>query len=225
MKKLVSLLLTFAVVFTLCGCGNSKKAFFLSKDAYDKVTTAYEITDEFGSDVYEAWRLAIYEKDTVKKGGTKYLSNELNLTEAELNEGTAYALATVAGNNWGEMDESEKDIYRTSVKANSGYVFSLYSEVLFSFCIQCVVGAYVTNGEVEEAQQSLDEAKSLMKELSDKYSDYEHYPSLKGYYTTTKSFFDFCQAPTGSFNQLVDTMNNYRNAVRDYKADLDYIFE
>ena len=47
-------------------------------------------------------------------------------------------------------------------------------------------------GAGKKAQTALNEAKAQMKELSEKYSDYEHYPNLKGYYTTTSSFFDFC---------------------------------
>ena len=64
-----------------------------------------------------------------------------------------------------------------------------------------------------------------MKKLSEKYSDYEHYPNLKGYYTTTKSFFDFCQNPTGSFAQYKNMLNDYRNEACDYISVLDYIFE
>ena len=77
----------------------------------------------------------------------------------------------------------------------------------------------------EEAQNVLNNAKTQMKELSERYSDYEHYPNLKGYYTTTSSFFDFCQNPTGSFEQVKDTINDYKNEARDYISDLDYIFE
>ena len=206
----------------------SKRAFTVSKDAYDEITKAYEITNDFGVNVYEVWRQAIYEKNSVLEGGIEYLSEKLSLTKDELYEGAAYAMATGGGSkDWNEIDDTEKDVYRAVVRSDDSGIFSFYdnNNFLFSFCIKCVVGAYVTNGEIEEAQKALDNAKSLMKELSEKYSDYEHYPNLKGYYTTTKSFFDFCQSPTGSFNQLVDTMNNYRNAVRDYKADLDYIFE
>lgn len=64
-----------------------------------------------------------------------------------------------------------------------------------------------------------------MKKMSEKYSDYEHYPSLKKYYTETKSYFDFCKAPTGSFEQVKTTINDYRNDIREYVSDLDYIFE
>lgn len=78
---------------------------------------------------------------------------------------------------------------------------------------------------MDEVQTALNTAKEQMKELSDKYSDYEHYPNLKGYYTTTSSFFDFCQNPTGSFEQMKNTINDYKNEARDYISDLDYIFE
>ena len=64
-----------------------------------------------------------------------------------------------------------------------------------------------------------------MKTLSEKYSDYEHYPALKGYYTTTDAFFDFCQNPSGSFEQVKTTINDYRNDCRSYNKDLNYIFE
>lgn len=79
-----------------------------------------------------------------------------------------------------------------------------------------VSGAYAANGETAKAQ---------MKNLSENYSDYEHYPNLKGFYTTTSSFFDFCQNPTGSFEQVKTTINDYRNKARGYISDLDYIFE
>ena len=78
---------------------------------------------------------------------------------------------------------------------------------------------------MKTAQTTPDEAKVLMKKLSKMYSDYEHYPNLKGYYTTTKSFFDFCQNPTGSFAQYKNMLNDYRNEACDYISDLDYILE
>lgn len=71
----------------------------------------------------------------------------------------------------------------------------------------------------------MESAKTQMRALSEKYSDYEHYPNLKGYYTTTSSYFEFCQNPEGTFEQVQDTINDYRNKARDYKSDLDYIFE
>ena len=95
----------------------------------------------------------------------------------------------------------------------------------WEFCVDAICCAYIMNGNADEAQAALDAAKTQMKELSQEYSDYEHYPNLKGYYTTTSSFFDFCLNPSGSFEQVKDTINDYRNDAREYISDLDYIFE
>ena len=225
MKKIVSLILVFAMSAGLCACGGEEKsAFNTSKAAYDKVSAAYQITAEFGSDIYEAWRLGIYEDDEVLSSGAKYLATELSLSETEIKEGIAYVLAVeVYGKEWDSLSDSEKKEYMNMAAKSS--VFRAFEDNLFSFCVMIVSGAYVVNGKAAEVQTSLDDAKSLMKDLSEKYSDYEHYPNLKGYYTTTKSFFEFCQNPTGSFEQVKTTINDYKNEARDYISDLDYIFE
>lgn len=199
-----------------------KKAliFVLASEAYNYIEQAYTITERFGSDLYEAWRLGIYEDDEILDGGVNYLAKELSLSESELADGVAYTLITSFGEDWDSTSEEDKDLYRKNTTA----VFKIFEDSLFSFCVQIVSSAYVVNGEAEDAKNALDSAKTDMKEMSDKYSDYEHYSSLKGYYTTTNAFFEFCQNPTGSFNQVVDTMNNYRNDARSYRNDLNYIF-
>ena len=222
MKKLTAivLVLVMCVSMTACGGGN-KKAFEASKAAYDNVDIAYEITEQFGSDLYEAWRLGIYDDDEILEDGVAYLATELSLSEDELKEGVGYVIAEMTGEDWSEMSDEDK----ATITENTDIIFGLMEDNLFSFCVMVVTGAYTANGKVEEAQNALNAAKAQMKELSEKYSDYEHYPNLKGYYTTTSSFFDFCQNPTGSFEQVKDTINDYKNEARDYISDLDYIFE
>lgn len=217
-KKLLVLSLAMVMAILLVACGG-QKAFDTSKVAYEKVDTAYKITEEMASDMYEAWRMGIYDDDKIS---VEYLASELNISEAELTEGIVYALYSLSPETtYEEASEEDKEVLRES----ADYYFLLFEDDLFSACVEAVIGAYTVNGKVEEAQVALDEAKGYMKELSDKYSDYEHYPNLKGYYTTTSSFFDFCQNPSGSFEQVKDTINDYKNEARDYSSDLDYIFE
>lgn len=219
MKKMVALLLVFSLSISLCACSGSKKAFEVSKDAYDNVDVAYEITEQFGEDIYEAWRVGIYEKDDIS---VNLLASELNLSEEEIIEGIVYTFASMSSDkSYEEISEEDKQVIRDAADV----YFSMFNDSLFSACVMAVTGAYNVNGKVDEAQNALDEAKLQMKELSEKYSDYEHYPNLKGYYTTTSSFLDFCQNPTGSFEQVKETINEYRNEARDYISDLDYIFE
>lgn len=199
----------------------SKKTFEASKAAYDNIDIAYEITERFGSDIYEAWRVGIYDDDEILDYGVAHLATELSLSAEEIRTGVAYTIVKLLDENWDEMSDDDKKKYIN----RADDFFELMEDDLFSFCVMCVSGAYAANGKVEEAQTALDAAKAQMKELSQEYSDYEHYPNLKGYYTTTSSFFDFCNNPTGSFEQVKDTVNDYKNDARDYISDLDYIFE
>ena len=221
MKRIISLFLVIVICFTFTACGKDKKAFEISKAAYDNIDIAYEITEQIGSDIYEAWRLGIYDKDEIVDDGAKHLASELSLSAEEIKAGAAYAAVSLIGQDWDELSDDEKDKYA----ANADEFFSIIKDDLFSFCVMAVSGAYVVNGKMDEAETALAAAKAKMKEMSQEYSDYEHYPSLKGYYTTTSSFFDFCQNPSGSFEQVKDTINDYKNEARDYISDLDYIFE
>lgn len=220
-RKIIAVILTLVMCVSMCSCGGNKKAFEASKAAYDNIDIAYEITEQFGSDIYEAWRLGIYDDEELLKDGVAYLAKELSLSEDELKEGVGHVISEMAGKDWSEVSDEDK----ATITENTNIVFGIMEDELFSFCVNVVTGAYIENGKVEEAQNALNDAKAQMKELSEKYSDYEHYPNLKGYYTTTSSFFDFCQNPTGSFEQVKDTINDYKNEARDYISDLDYIFE
>ena len=166
--------------------------------------------------------MGINEKDEIMDEGLGYLSAELNLTEEELVEGMAYMWAVdVSGLDWDELSEEDKESYR----GMESLVFIMFEDDFFSMCVWMIDAAYEVNGMIETAETALNDAKSQMKTLSEEFSDYEHYPNLKGYYTTTSSFFDFCVNPTGSFEQVKTTINDYRNEARDYISDLDYIFE
>lgn len=222
MKKIVALLLVVFMSFSLTACNgenanedaapDKETAFDVAKEAYDKIDVAYEITENFGSDIYEAWHLGIYEEDEIRSDGVGYLASKLSLGESEIMAGIGLLLAD---------GEEPKAMFRDT--ANK--YFKYYKGDLFSFCVHVVSNAYAANGKAEEAQLALDSAKELMKKMSEEYSDYEHYPNLKAYYANTKSFLDFCQEPTGSFEQVQTTINDYRNKIRDYVSDLDYIFE
>ena len=222
MRKIISVILILCLCLSLAACNSDKKAYEASKLAYGNIDIAYKITEQYGDDLYEAWRLGINESEEILEDGAEHLATELSLSADEIRIGAAYAMATMTlGLPWDEISEETK---QESINSADGY-FKLMKKELFTFCVMSVEGAYIVSGKVEEAKTALDAAKAQMKELSKEYSDYEHYPNLKGYYTTTSSFFDFCNNPSGSFEQLKDTINNYRNEARDYISDLDYIFE
>lgn len=248
MKRILSFVLLSILIMSLTACGkricsidgcgeegvmdetyeeiycvkhlNSKKAFDASKAAYDNVNTAYIITEDISADIYEAWRCAIYDKKDVEKEGLSFLCKKMNITEDEMALGMVKLLNE---DDFDTLSDSDKEDATKDAKEIFTYLFGM-DDSSFSLCVGLVTNAYIARGDIERAEDYLSAAKSQMKDISDKYSDYEHYPALKGYYTTTSSFFDFCKNPQGSFEQLKSTIEDYRNEARDYNSDLDYIF-
>lgn len=194
--------------------------FELSKVAYENINDAYEITVQFAEDFYRAWRIGIYEENEIQGNFVEYLTEELSLSRDEIIEGMARQMSqAMANKEWEELSEEEKNTYIETASGKFRWEGSV-----FGFLTWSVRNAYIANGKVEKAQNALNVARAQMKELSDKYSDYENYPNLKGYYTTTSSFLEFVLNPTGTFDMLVDTINDYMNEARDYSSDLNFIF-
>ncbi len=234
MKRCMALLLVVVMCLSLMACNGKKEAFEASKAVYDNICTAYEIIEEFGKDVYEAWVMGIYDADDFYDEGVYHLTSKTSVTKEELPDGYVYAIKKVFGE---EMYEEIREIAgvtgddKEAVNLdNSGMMLRfLVKEMnmvsLFTFIVYMVIGVYEANGKIDKARVALDNAKVQMKELSEKYGDYEHYSSLKGFYTTATAFFDYCQNPTGSFDQMKDTVNEYQKEARDYINDLNYAFE
>lgn len=195
--------------------------FTLSKAAYNNIDKAYAITELFCSDLYEAWRLGSQEGPRVVNEGIKLLASKISLSEDEVALGVAIDSAHREKIEWDDMSDAEKQVYIDNAVAR---IKRLPADWVYNVCLYSVVYFYEENGQIEEAKNSLNLAKEQMRELSEKYTDYEHYPNLKGYFTTTSSFLDVCANPNLSFNQFKDVINDYKKEARDYVNDLDYIF-
>lgn len=211
MKKIIALLLAVLMVLSLVACGGnkvSKEAFENSKEAFKLVTSAYIAANEYSQDIYEAWRLGVNDRKSFDD------DSEMDDFISEMHIEGVYieqAVAEILGNESFVYGDWESLPYR-------------FGGSYFSAWVSVVSKAYVCSGDVDEISEMLNSAKALMKELGDEYSDYEHYPALKKYFTNTLAFFDFCQNPEGSFEQVVETFNNYRNNAREYFFDLNYVF-
>lgn len=204
MKKFICLLLVLVITFSFSACtgGNttSQVAFTSAQTTYDNLISAYEKIDIIGSDIYEAWRIGLYETPSISK-----LGEELNLSYEEL---VAAALSL------GAYSDLPNSVF---------YIFG--DEDKFNIAITVVKEAYELKGTYDEIETLLNSAKSEMKMMTEQYSDYEHYDNLKNLYSIVDSYAEFCKEPTGSFAQLKETINDYRNDIRDLESDLGYIFE
>lgn len=210
MKRTIALLLTLAMLLSLTACfKKGEKAFDNSQEAFDCVTAAYLSTNTFSEDIYEAWYLGVNSK-------------------FDYNEATEFA--AFAAKMHIEQTHIEEAVARLSGKsefeASQWASLSLrYDGSYFSAWVSVVSEAYKCSGKTVEIEAQLNAAKKAMKALGDEYSDYEHYPALKEYFTNTMAFYDFCCHPEGSFEQVVETFNAYRNTARECFFDLNYVFD
>jgi len=211
MKKILCLILILSLCLSLSAClfDNSKKAFEVSREAFDKINTAYGMVNDYSKDIYEAWRLGVNSRSSYDD------EYELEAFADELDIELIYIQQAIA-----------KLLYKPNYEYGDWEMLKwFYNDSFFSACVDVASTAYVCRGDVDQITVLLQDAKTLMKQLSSDYSDYEHYPSLKEYFTNTLAFFDFCQNPEGTFEQVVETFNTYRNTARECFFDLNYVFE
>ena len=208
MKRTLTLILALVVCLSLCACGGKAQAFDNSKKAFDHVTTAYLTTNEFSQDIYEAWFQGVNNRKNYDQDAElDDFADEMNIELEYIQQATANLL--------GKESYSDGDWAKLPYRYNNSY---------FSAWVSAISEAYKCSGKADIIERELNEAKGLMKQLSDDFSDYEHYPALKKYFTNTLAFFDFCCNPVGSFEQVKDTFNTYRNDARTYFFDLNYVF-
>lgn len=209
--KILSVILVLCLIlasFAACSAGSDAKAYDRSKAAFNLITDAYIATNDFSSDIYEAWNLGVNHRSSYDSDSEfKDFADEMSIERKYIEQAIAELLGkeTFSSGDWSMMPY-------------------LYNGSYFSAWVSIISKAYECSGQVAQIEAKLNDAMALMKELDNKYSDYTHYPTLKNYFTNTIAFLDFCRNPEGSFDQVVETFNTYRNNAREYFFDLNYVF-
>ena len=229
-KKFYVVVMLFMVTisFSACNTKNVKvfeeskdvKVFEVSKQAYANLNQSYEIIERYSSDIYNAWYEGIYNS---KKCNVSYLATKTSLTASELYLGVSYFCIVCDGKVWETSSEEERKKYQSDT------YFSImkyaYDDSIFNACVNLISCAYKANGIENEIDTKLASARTNLKEVSNINPNYENYATLKQLYTKVNSFYNFCSSPTGSFEQLVSTTNNYKNECRDLFDELKFTFD
>ena len=195
--------------------------------AYDNIKNAWQIAEQIGHSLYNVWHGAVWEKDEMVAKGIQFFVDETTLSEQEVIEGIAsrsYVNTQFAktGVYWIQLSEEDKQTYREYATEAIEKACRAKQYMAMDDALGSTVNAYLLNGKIDSARKYLETAKETMKELPE---DYEHYPTLKGFYTTASSLTDFCKSPSGNLNQYATLLNDYCKEARDYMNDLDFVFE
>ena len=176
-----------------------KEIFDNAKKAFEKIYEVEKYCIGGMDDIYGAWYFGIYDADDYYSSTVMdALAKETpNLTKNDLEKG------------WKALGYSTKALLTYD----------------WNYCLYTVESAQKEKGIYKNIDNNLTEAKSIMQKLTDEYNDYEYYPKLKDYYSKVASYADFFKNPTGSFNQLADTINDYENNIRTYRSDLEFLFK
>lgn len=222
MKKLTAIVLVIVIVFSvlLSGCGPSKaeiaaqevaakdqQAFDTAKESYQSLCDAADSVIDVMDSVYGAWYFGIYKAD---------------------DSSTSKVVSDLAANT--SLSTSEIDAAIKSIEESTGFGESLFKYLLidddaFSYCLYVVKEAYELNGVFDSIKNNLDAANTALKTMTADFDDYKHYPTLKQFYSKVSSYAEFSQSPSGSFQQLKDTISDYENDIRTYRQDLSFVFD
>lgn len=175
----------------------SKAVYENAYQAYEKLMEAADLCIDGMDDIYNAWYYGIYEVDRHKHAPAAGLAGELNFSFSVK-----------------DMEAACKDLGIQESALLSDWQYSL----------RVVIRAHATRGTYDTLDSLMGEANDILQELTATYGDYEYYPKLKEYYAKVSSYVDFFRSPSGSFNQLADTINDYENNIRTYQADVGFLF-
>ncbi|MBQ7146559.1 MAG: hypothetical protein IJR95_07315 [Lachnospiraceae bacterium] len=192
----------------------------IAKEAYYYLVTASEQAETFGGDTYTAWNDGIHDADESGYDLTK-LAKNLDLSVEDLKLGFAY------GSNkdkWESMTEAEKN--KEAEEANTMFkLLLLMSDSQFSTCVSVVTAAYEVTGRTAEIKKNLDSARDLIRILNEKHPDYELNGKLRDFYTKIQVYYDYCMNPQGSFKELQNIIQTFRQDVRNAKNELSFDLE
>lgn len=178
---------------------SKKEVFNNAQQAYKDLNIVVDDCSEIMSSVYNAWYYGIYGK----KNSVYEFSSEAQLDSSEVRKVLEKLTGSSANYNQDQYIQQSD----------------------FSELVNVTILVYTNNGKIPSIDTKLNSVKNTLKEMADKYSDYEHYPKLKEYYSKASSYYTFIKLPTGSFNQLATTINDYKNNLRTYKEDLEFVFD
>lgn len=192
---------------TIAPTGNeiTQDVYDSAKLAYQKLNHISEQTANIMDDVYNAWHYGL----------SKTSSANLNSFVSILHLSKADVENAIKVNNRSYMSffsDTPADVFKMTSKNKDFY----------RSCVNLVTTAYSQNGRFEALNAELTEAKEALKVVGEQFPNYQ---SLMEFYSKTASYFEFAKNPTGSFEQLSETISEYENSLRNCANTLSVIFE
>ena len=205
LSKILGMLLSMCLMLSLliaCGSGEQAKEYEYeqAQKAYEELNNASELCMEAIDTIYGAWYFAIYEA-------------ELGVSDYKNYDG----FEAKTGLTYNEIESAMKSI---GLSYDDSFMLTE-----FSYAVKIAQICLTNKNIYKNIHTHIENAKAYLKEVTDEYSDYTAYPTLKRYYSEITSYLEFIESPSGSFSQLKTTIDNYETNIRTYKNDLSFTLE
>lgn len=210
MKKLINLFAILSITVTCVGCGDINTS--SNKDNIEKITTTATTTDpmEYLQNAYDNLVDLNYQLSNISDAiqGSWYYG----IYKKDKTTFLDWSLST--GLNSSELKNAAEDMGYSQTSLRSSYVD-------FNTFIFIAEKVMQDNGTYSKAEQTLNDIKKNLKSATNDLNDYD---DIKKYYTSALAYYQYLKNPTGNYNQMTDTMNNYENELNEYKNDLSFDF-
>ncbi len=234
MKRFIALLMALVMCLALCACGSevNAKDEVKAKEAYDKLVEVYNLVDQIGGDIYQIWAKSSTDKSKLLEDPINYILNNSHLEKDDLLFGFL-SMVTIVSSGAGSRDETlehfltyseEEKEYLLNTLNDADIIDSFFSRAnpLTDFCVFCVINSYYLNGDFAIAQEKLDEAKAIVKDLQS--SNFGGMEALNSMYTDILSYYNYCLEPTGSLVQASETISDLRASISESMNSLELFF-
>ena len=209
--KITALLMTVFMLFGLASCDLlggedkvQKQEYQAASEAYAELSSVHDSCVTIMDSIYNAWHFSIYKYDDYSTyTGLNEFSDAVGISKSEL--------------------RSTLETLSDTVGITDYVLYGILED--FSVAANLVVEVYKARGTFDEMEASISTAKAKLKEVTPTYADYTGYDTLKDYYSEVAAYAEFCESPTGSFEMLKTTIDNYETNLRNYRNDLSFVFD
>lgn len=91
----------------------------------------------------------------------------------------------------------------------------------WEFCLMTAENCLSAAGTYTSVDYALDAARDLIREIPE---DYANYQNLKNYYTKVAAYAAYFENVSGSYNDLIETINEYESNIQEAKEPLLFDF-
>lgn len=189
MKRIASLLMTIVLCCTIISCGNSISQEETALTAYNSLSKAHELLQEYDSDFYSVTEFASANKEPTIKN----IAKNLNITEDELLEGFILFLKASFTEQFSEEDMNEKGIYLDDKEQMAEFAHLMLTDdsdtlVRYFRPFSFLIYAYEANGTIKEISELLAAGSEKIEVLEENFPDYEHLHELKEFHSELEAW-------------------------------------